>query len=136
MPARAEDIDWDAFTQMNSFALRAQRDGGVCCSDEAGRMRPARVGAIVEAAHAHGKPILIAVGGWANYDELRSTRRCVLSTRNLMECSSVTTTLRTPSFRDSRRESVRGVRSETRSAFSAMAHEHWFLRRDAPLRLL
>ncbi len=68
---RTEDIDWDAFTQMNYFSLAAQGDGSVCCTDAGGNMKPARVSAIVAAAHAHGKPILISVGGWGNYDGFR-----------------------------------------------------------------
>lgn len=72
---RTEDIDWDAFTQMVYFALRAESDGSVCCTDESGRMRPARVAAIVEAAHAHRKPVLIAIGGWGNYEPFRAAIR-------------------------------------------------------------
>lgn len=72
---RTEDIDWDAFTQMIYFALRAESDGSVCCTDESARMRPARVAEIVAAAHAHEKPILLAVGGWGNYDGFRGAIR-------------------------------------------------------------
>lgn len=68
---RTEDIDWDAFTQMNYFSLAAQGDGSLCCTGTYDNMNPARMGAIVPAAHAHGKPILVSVGGWGNYDGFR-----------------------------------------------------------------
>ncbi len=58
------DVDWSAFTQMNYFSLAAQADGSV----NSANLTPTRVTEIVAAAHAHGKPIIVSVGGWGNHD--------------------------------------------------------------------
>lgn len=59
-----DTLDWDAFTHLVFFATNASADGS-CCEvqpDNYNYSAP-RIAAIVEAAHAHGKPVLISVGG-------------------------------------------------------------------------
>ncbi len=62
-------IDWDAFTQMIYFAMHVNADGSLGPVAQYQNMNPDRINAIVAAAHAHHKPILISVGGAGNHDE-------------------------------------------------------------------
>lgn len=64
-----DQIDWDAFTHLNYFALAVRDDGTTQpIQNDYENMNQVRVEAIVEAAHDHDKPILISVGGWGNHE--------------------------------------------------------------------
>ncbi|HKI46207.1 MAG TPA: glycoside hydrolase family 18 protein [Balneolales bacterium] len=60
-------IDWNAFTQLIYFALPAKPDGQVKPVEPGQNVNPDRVKAIIAAAHSHGKPVLISIGGWGHY---------------------------------------------------------------------
>ena len=60
----SDEIDWSAFTHLIFFATNVYGDG-TCCrvGDINANYNQVRIDAIVAAAHAHGKPILISIGG-------------------------------------------------------------------------
>jgi len=60
-----DEIDWDAFTHLIFFATSINIDG-TCCNVDTnpyGNWVDLRLRTIVQAAHAHGKPVLFSVGG-------------------------------------------------------------------------
>ncbi|MBO6622517.1 MAG: hypothetical protein JJ892_07260 [Balneola sp.] len=63
-----EEIDWDAFTHLFYFSLKANADGSLSQIAPYQNMSPDRINAIVTSAHQAGKPVLFTVGGWGNYD--------------------------------------------------------------------
>lgn len=60
---RTSDIDWSAFTDLIYFAITANADGSITRPQCYHDINADRLLDIVPAAHAHGKPILITVGG-------------------------------------------------------------------------
>lgn len=63
-----DEIDWNAFTHLNYFALLANPDGSVTEIKPYNNLNPAGVRAITQAGHDAGVPVLISVGGWGNYN--------------------------------------------------------------------
>lgn len=62
-----EEIDWQAFTHLHYFSLRANSDGSLSPIADGNNMNPDRVNAIVTAGHQNSTPVLFSVGGWGNY---------------------------------------------------------------------
>lgn len=62
-----DEIDWDAFTHLFYFSLKARADGTLSTIKAYENMNPDRINAIVSAAHNAGKPVLFTVGGWGNH---------------------------------------------------------------------
>ncbi|HKJ30592.1 MAG TPA: glycoside hydrolase family 18 protein [Balneolales bacterium] len=61
-------IDWNAFTQLIYFALPVMPGGLLKEIKPYENVNPDRVLAITTAARHNGKPVLISIGGWGNYD--------------------------------------------------------------------
>lgn len=61
-------IDWNAFTHLYYFALRAQQDGTLPKIEPYQNMGPDRVNAIISAAHQNNTPVILSIGGWGNHE--------------------------------------------------------------------
>lgn len=63
-----DEIDWEAFTHLFYFSLKANTDGSLSEIAEYKNMSPDRIKAIVSAAHNNDTPVIITIGGWGNHD--------------------------------------------------------------------